>query len=145
MLILLCSVNTEHPLKGFQLLRRSHIWDLLVPPQPLSSFASSLCTLCCNLCCNFARPLLLSVRSQSSRYIRDELLTSFLLVVSVFPVFRFSIIVRWPSPRRGGNIQRNSASCLPFFGSSPPVDVELYMAPSAINTMFLREPCLSIS
>lgn len=115
-----------------------------MPMQQILNFWSTIRIVCYILCCNFARKLLLSERSQSSRCIRDELLTVFPSFVYISIVFPLSYMGRQPAHGLGSSIWTSFSSRLIISGTSPTVGAELCAMPAAIDTTLSRKSCSSI-
>ena len=137
-------INTKNPLMGFYLKLWCRIEELFVQTQQISNFWSTIRTVCCSLCCIFARKMFLSARYQSSRCIRDELLTTIPSFVFIFTVFPLSFMGHRPAHGLGSGIQTSSASCLRISGTSPIVGAKLCAAPTAVDTTLSRKSCISI-
>lgn len=144
LLIPFCSVNIEHPLIGFQLKLGCHLRELFMSMQQVSNFWSTICTIYCSLCCIFARKMLLSTRSQSSRCIRDELLTTISSFVSIFTVFSLSFVDHRPACGLGSGIRTSYASCLRISSTSPTVGAKLGATFMAIDITLSKRSCIFI-
>lgn len=114
-----------------------------MPTQQVSNFQSIIRTVCCGLCCFFARNMLFSVRSKSSRCIIDELLTEIPSFLSLFMVFALSFMGHRLARGLGSGIRTSSASCIRVSSTSLTLGVELVVASAAIDTTLSKRYCIS--